>query len=46
MSTARNRYLLGRIEQSVAQSRDRVIFHPAENQPVPLDQFQTYLNES
>lgn len=27
-------------------SRDRVIFHPEENQPVPLDQFQAYLNES
>lgn len=27
-------------------SRDRVIFHPDENQPVPLEQFQTYLHES
>lgn len=27
-------------------SRDRVVFHPDENRPVPLDQFQTYLNES
>lgn len=27
-------------------SRDRVVFHPQENQPVPLEQFQAYLNES
>lgn len=41
-----------RVESSVKRwgqlyfcSRDQVVFHPEENKPVPLEQFQTYLNE-